>query len=167
MLKYIPWKQMLSILVEDHRILDVLIEVLRAMLEAGSARWREIARKMKGAEAATYKRWQRLVARFDPWPGVTRLCAENAPFGIGDLTDIERPQARRTAYVGWLPPKAKGRRPRRGFWVLLLGVPLRVGYCPVDGGPFRLAPWSRRPFPCIARSGRPWNGCKACFRAGP
>ncbi len=46
MLKYIPWKKMLSILVDNHRILEVLIEVLQAILAAGSTRWSEIARKI-------------------------------------------------------------------------------------------------------------------------
>ncbi len=91
---------------------------------------RDRPQDMKGTEAAAYKRMQRLGARFDPWPVVTRLCAEGAPFVIGDLTDIERPQARKTAYVGRLPPKEKSRR--QDFWVLLLRVPLRGRMMPCE-----------------------------------
>ena len=150
MLKFIPWNAMLSSLVADQRLLPLLSEVLQGILEAGSARWSEIARRMRGSEAAAYKRIQRLVARFDPWPVVTRLCPEQAPFVIADRTEVERPHAYRTAYVGLLPPekkpdpgqrqasKARGkasakpkgapkarRKPRRGFWLLVLGVPFR------------------------------------------
>ncbi len=151
MIKHIPWKQMLASWVGPMRLVEVLAEVLQAILQAGSARWSEIARHMSGSEAAAYKRIQRLVARFDPREVLRQWCLQDAPIVILDATEVERPYARRTEYVGVLPPKEKGKkrrrksakktearqgeqkddkeetpaRPRRGFWLLLLGLPFR------------------------------------------
>ena len=147
MVNLIPWKRILASWVEPRRLAEVLAEVLAAIVQAGSARWSEIARHMPGSEAAAYKRLQRLVARFDPRAVLRRWCLQEAPIVIVDITEVERPHARRTEYVGVLPPKDAGRkrrrkkapntqasqeasaqRPsprRRGFWLVLLGLPFR------------------------------------------
>jgi hypothetical protein len=49
-----------------------------------------------------------------------RLFQEQAEFVVGDPTEIERPQARRTEYVGRLKDGKT-----KGFWVLLLATPYR------------------------------------------
>ena len=145
MLKFIPWKAILASWVAPVRLVEVLAEVLQAILQAGSARWSDIARQMSGSEAAAYKRLQRLVARFDPREVLRQWCVQDAHIVILDATEVERPYAYRTEYVGVLPPKEetkRRRRParkakkgqetsertsrtRRGFWLLLLGLPFR------------------------------------------
>ena len=75
---------------------------------------------MSGKSAAAYKRIQRLLHRFDPWKALWRLFQEQAPFVMGDVTEIERPQARRTEYVGTLQDGKT-----EGFWLLLLTTPCR------------------------------------------
>ena len=47
-----------------------------------------------------------------------RLFDEEAPFYIGDVTEVERPYARKTGYVGRL---SDGKT--LGFWLLVLGQP--------------------------------------------
>jgi len=47
-----------------------------------------------------------------------RLFDENAPFVVGDVTEVERRQAKWTSYVGTLKDGKT-----RGFWLLTLGTP--------------------------------------------
>ena len=49
-----------------------------------------------------YKRIQRFLHRVDPRQALWRLFREEAEFVIGDPTEVERPQARKTEYVGTL-----------------------------------------------------------------
>ncbi len=118
-MKHIPFYRMARLLFDDPVVIKGMAEVLRAVLHARSARWTEIAAKMKGSEAAAYKRLQRLMKRADPREALLRLFAEQSDFVLGDPTEIERMQARKTEYVGKLKDK------RRGFWVLLLATPFR------------------------------------------
>ena len=103
------------------------LEIVRAIWEARSGRWTEIARKMAGNESAAYKRLQRFVAQVDLQEALGRLYDPQAPFVIGDPTAIERPEAEHTAYVGYLEDGKT-----RGFWMLLLATPYRG----------RAVPWS-------------------------
>jgi len=119
MVKFIPWERILARLVEEQKIIPALAEVLQGIYQAGSARWSHIARYMSGHHAAAYKRLQRLIARFDPRPVLARLCLDEAPFVLLDPTEIPRPQARKTPYVGRLPEGT------RGFWLLVLATPFR------------------------------------------
>jgi len=118
MVKFIPWEQILARLVEEQKIIPALAEVLQGIYQAGSARW-HIACHMQGRHAAAYKRLQRLVASFDPRSVLARLCLDEAPFVLLDPTEISRPQARKTTYVGRLPEG------KRGFWLLVLATPFR------------------------------------------
>jgi hypothetical protein len=95
-------------------------EILAAILRARSARLTEIAAQMRGSLDAAYKRLQRFLQRTDPRLLLWRLCPDDAPFIIGDVTEIPRPQARKTAYVGILKD---GRT--KGFWMLTLAAPYR------------------------------------------
>ena len=59
------------------------------------------------------------------WWGATkavlwRLFRSDADFVIGDVTEIARPHARKTDYVGTLKDGKT-----RGFWALVLGTPFR------------------------------------------
>ena len=75
---------------------------------------------MRGTSDASYKRIQRFVQRVDPSEALWRLFREEAEFVIGDPTEIERPQAWKTDYVGTLKDGKT-----KGFWVLMLATPYR------------------------------------------
>ncbi len=90
------------------------------MLAARSLRLSEMAAKMHGIGAASYKRIQRFLRQVDPRAMLWRLFCEHAEYVIGDPTEIERPQARKTDYVGILKDGKT-----RGFWMLLLATPYR------------------------------------------
>jgi len=80
----------------------------------------DIAVEMEGESAAGYKRIQRFLKSSDPRTALWRLFQEEAEFVIGDPTEIERPQAWKTAYVGKLKDGKT-----RGFWALILATPYR------------------------------------------
>jgi hypothetical protein len=95
-------------------------EIGQAILAARSLRLTDIASKMSGTSAANYKRIQRFIYQVDPSEALWRLFQEQAEFVIGDPTEIERPQAWRTEYVGTLKDGKT-----KGFWTLLLATPYR------------------------------------------
>jgi len=76
--------------------------------------------KMEGESAAGYKRIQRFLGKADPRAALWRLFQEEAEFVIGDPTEIERPHAWKTEYVGKLKDGKT-----RGFWALILATPYR------------------------------------------
>jgi hypothetical protein len=75
---------------------------------------------MTGSVSANYKTLQRFLHRVDVKAHLLRLLPTDAPYVIGDPTEIARPQAYKTEYVG----KLKDRK-TRGFWLLLLATPYR------------------------------------------
>lgn len=95
-------------------------EIIQAILEARSPRLSDISQRMSGQPAANYKRIQRFLAQSDPREVLIRLFEEEAPFVMGDPTEIARPQAYKTRYVGTLQDGET-----KGFWLLLLATPLR------------------------------------------
>jgi hypothetical protein len=95
-------------------------EILAGILEACSPRLSDIASKMPGNEAASYKRIQRFLQDNDPREALKTLFNEEAEFVIGDPTEIERPHAKKTKYVGTLMDGET-----KGFWMLTLATPLR------------------------------------------
>jgi hypothetical protein len=94
--------------------------VIKGILDAGSIRLTDVAQKMDSTPQANYKAIQRYLADAEPQEGLWRLYQDDAPFIIGDPTEIARPQAKKTAYVGRLKDGKT-----RGFWLLLLGTPYR------------------------------------------
>jgi len=76
--------------------------ILKAILEAQSPRLSEISYAMGGNPEASYKSIQRFLDASEPRKALLRLACEQAPFVLGDPTEIERKQARRTEYVGKL-----------------------------------------------------------------
>ena len=94
--------------------------ILEAVLEAQSPRLSEIARHMAGKPDSNYKRLQRFLAQVDLLDVLGRLFQHTAEFVIGDVTEIPRPHARKTAYVGTLKDGKT-----RGFWLLTLATPFR------------------------------------------
>ena len=95
-------------------------EILAAILRARSARLTEIAAQMRGSLSAAYKRLHRFLQRHDPRLVLWRLLPDDAPFVLADVTEIPRPQAYKTDYVGTLKDGHT-----KGFWVLTLAVPYR------------------------------------------
>ncbi len=105
---------------DDRRAVNQATEIGQAILAARSLRLTDLATKMKGQNAACYKRIQRFLKDNDPREVLWRLFQEQAEFVIGDPTEIERPQAWKTPYVGVLKDGKT-----KGFWVLLLATPYR------------------------------------------
>jgi hypothetical protein len=95
-------------------------EILQGIMEACSPRLSEIAAKMPGNQTACYKRIQRFLQEIDPQVMLKLLFTEEADLVIGDTTEIERPHASKTEYVGALMDGET-----KGFWMLTLATPLR------------------------------------------
>lgn len=94
--------------------------MVSGLLQARSPRLSDIAEHMAGTPAANYKAIQRFLRQVDLPALLWRLLPADAPFVIGDPTEIERPHATRTAYVGTLSDGVT-----RGFWLLVLATPFR------------------------------------------
>ena len=63
---------------------------------------------MDGNADANYKTIQRFIDKNDTRDAIHRLYNEDSPYIIGDPTDIARPQAKKTEYVGKLKDKKLG-----------------------------------------------------------
>jgi len=94
--------------------------ILKAILQARSPRLSDISQEMPGNPEANYKALQRFLATSEPREALWRLYQEDAPFILADPTEIPRPQAKKTEYVGRLKDGKT-----RGFWLLVLAVPYR------------------------------------------
>jgi len=92
--------------------------IIRGILKGGSPRLSDISRAMEGHEAANYKCVQRFLSGCDLQEVLLRLYREEAPFVIGDPTEMPRPQAKRTEYVGTLSDGET-----KGYWLLILATP--------------------------------------------
>ena len=95
-------------------------EIIAGIMKARSPRLSDIAAKMAGNEAAGYKRIQRFLQDNEPREALKMLFNEEADFVIADPTEIERPHAEQTEYVGTLMDGHT-----KGFWMLTLATPLR------------------------------------------
>lgn len=124
--------------------------IFKGILEAQSARVSEIAQHMCGTVAANYKHLQRFMYNVDAKQTLQRLFQTEAPFVLGDVTELPRPQAYRTAYVGKLKDGKT-----RGFWLLLLATPYRGRALP-----FHFVTYSSRTIAQQADS-RNWNHLQA------
>jgi hypothetical protein len=118
--KFINNQEFMVELFDDNEQAERAGEIGAAILEARSLRMTDIAVKMEGESAAGYKRIQRFLGKADPRTALWRLFQEEAEFVIGDPTEIERPHAWRTEYVGKLKDGKT-----RGFWALILATPYR------------------------------------------
>jgi len=118
--KFIKIQRFMQPLFDEERQAKRAAEIGQAILAAQSIRLTDIAAKMPGNREASYKRIQRFLKVTDPRENLWRLFQEEADFVIGDPTEIERPQAWKTPYVG----KLKDGK-RRGFWAMVLATPYR------------------------------------------
>jgi hypothetical protein len=107
-------------LFSDHKTAQQASQIIEGIMEARSPRLSEIAAKMPGNPDASYKRIQRFLQANDPQATLKMLFNEEADFVIADPTEIERPHADQTAYVGTLMDGET-----KGFWMLTLATPLR------------------------------------------
>jgi len=94
--------------------------ILKAILDAGSLRLTDLSQAMPGTTQGSYKAIHRFLKLSDPQEALWRLYQEHAPFIIGDPTEVARPQAKNTNYVGTLKDGKT-----KGFWLLLLATPYR------------------------------------------
>jgi hypothetical protein len=120
MSKCIKIRRFMQLLFDDEATAHQAAEIGEAILAARSLRMTDIAAKMTGSSAASYKRIQRFLQRTDPRQALWRLFQEPAEFVIADPTEIERPQAWKTAYVGTLKDGKT-----KGFWALVLATAYR------------------------------------------
>lgn len=120
MLKSIPFFAFAQLLFDSQDVARKAAVILKAILEAQSPRLSEIAQKMPGTPAANYKQLQRFLVTADPQTALLRLFQTEAPFVLGDPTEMPRRQAWHTAYVGTLKDGQT-----KGFWLLTLATPLR------------------------------------------
>lgn len=120
MSKFINIRPFMQSLFDDQSTANKAAEIGQAILAARSLRMTDLAAKMKGSSAASYKRIQRFVKQTDPREVLWRLFQEQAEFVIADPTEIERPQAWKTEYVGTLKDGKT-----KGFWALVLATAYR------------------------------------------
>jgi hypothetical protein len=92
--------------------------IAAGIIQGRSPRLSDIAREMSGNEAANYKAIQRFLEKMDPQDALLRLFQEEASFVIGDPTEMPRPQAKKTEYVGTLSDGET-----KGYWLMLLATP--------------------------------------------
>src|SRR5512135_1175678 len=105
---------------DQKRIAEQAAVIIQGIWASGSARLADIAQHMPGKSDANYKAIQRFLKRSDPKSALIQLFQPDAPFVIGDPTEIPRPQAYKTSYVGKLKDGAT-----RGFCLLVLATPYR------------------------------------------
>jgi hypothetical protein len=109
-------------------------EIMQAILVARSPRLSDIAQQMAGKADAGYKRVQRFLGQADPEAALQRLYQADAEFVICDPTEMERPRAKKTAYVGTLSDGET-----LGYWAIVLATPFRGRAIP-----FRMLTYSSR-----------------------
>jgi hypothetical protein len=116
--KFTHLGEILGTLVDDKEQLEKAKKVVAGIIQARSPRLSDISREMSGKEAANYKCIQRFLQESEPKSILTRLFQESAEFVIGDPTEMPRPQARKTDYIGTLKDGQT-----KGYWLLLLATP--------------------------------------------
>jgi len=120
MLNCIELSEMLAYLFEREDWIEKAERIIRGLLEARCARLSTIAEKMTGQPATNYKMLQRFLGQVDLKAILGRLFQEDAEFVIGDPTEMPRPQAKKTGYVGRLSDGES-----LGYWLMVLATPFR------------------------------------------
>jgi hypothetical protein len=116
--KFTHLSDFLAYLFDDAGSVNKAQRITAGILQAHSCRLSDIAREMAGHEAANYKCIQRFVAHTALKSNLLRLYQEAAPFLIGDPTEMPRPEAKKTDYVGTLSDGQTS-----GYWLLILATP--------------------------------------------
>jgi hypothetical protein len=110
----------MQVLFDDQETARKAARIVEGIKRARSPRLSDIAREIPGKEAANYKAIQRFLESLDPQEVLRRLFREEAAFVIGDPTEMPRPQAKKTEYVGTLSDGET-----KGYWLMLLATPYR------------------------------------------
>jgi Transposase DDE domain len=113
--QFLPFMQTLF---DDPEIARKASRIAAGIMQGRSPRLSDIAREMSGNEAANYKMIQRFLDGIEPQTALLRLFQEEAPFVIGDPTEMPRPQAKKTEYVGTLSDGET-----KGYWLMILATP--------------------------------------------
>ena len=116
--KFTHLSQFVQKLFDDADTANKANKIVEGILKAQSPRMSAIARKMSGSEEANYKCIQRFLAKNSPQQALLRLFQEEASFVIGDPTEMPRPQAKESEYVGTLSDGKTS-----GYWLLILATP--------------------------------------------
>ena len=116
--KFTHLSDFLAYLFEDERSVEKATAITAGILKARSCRLSDIAREMLGSESANYKCIQRFTTHERLKSVLLRLYQEDAPFMIGDSTEMPRPDAKKTDYVGTLSDGQTS-----GYWLLILATP--------------------------------------------
>ena len=98
---------------------DKSARIVKGILDARSPRISDISNNMDGNADANYKTIQRFIDKNGTRDAIHRLYNEDSPYIIGDPTDINRPQAKKTEYVGKLKDKSLG------FQIFILSFPYK------------------------------------------
>jgi len=95
-------------------------EIIEGIMTAKSPRISDISDAIPGNYEANYKKIQRFLHHTEPKEQLQLLFNEEAEFVIADPTEIERPNAWKTEYVGTLKDGKT-----KGFWMMTFATPLR------------------------------------------
>jgi len=120
MYKFMQIEKFAKVIFDSEKTARKASKIMEGLLQSQSLRISDIADQMAGNEAANYKMVQRFLKKEYLHEVLQRLFNEEAEFVIGDPTEIERPGAKKTDYVGTL---SDGQT--KGFWMLTLATPLR------------------------------------------
>ena len=134
MYKFMQIEKFAKVIFDSEGAAKKASKIMEGVLQAKSPRISDIADQMAGNEAANYKMVQRFLKNEDLQEVLQRLFNEEAEFVIGDPTEIERPGAKKTKYVGTL---SDGQT--KGFWMLSLATPLRGRALPCHFVPYSSA----------------------------
>jgi hypothetical protein len=109
---------------------DKAARLLWSILESQSPRksdWSQVF--SESSEETNYRTIDRVLPKLDPQKALMRLFDPEVPFVLVDPTEIERPQARSTDYVGRL---SDGKT--LGFWTVVFAQPYRGRAVPFHFG---------------------------------
>ena len=120
MYKFIQIERFAKTLFDNDKDAEKASKIMLGILAAKSPRISRIADAMPGNYEANYKMIHRFLKSTDLKTPLKRCFDAEAEFVLGDPTEIERPAAKHTDYVGRI-----GEEKKRGFWLLTLGTPLR------------------------------------------
>jgi len=110
----------LEYLFDEKKLVNKASMIIHALLQAGSPRLTAVAEKMPGQAASNYKTIQRFLQRVDLKAVLMRFFQEDAEYVLADPTEMPRPHARKTRYVGRL---SDGQT--LGYWLMALATPFR------------------------------------------
>jgi hypothetical protein len=118
--KFIRISEFAKKLFADDKTANKASAIIEGIMDAQSPRMSDIADAMPGEYEANYKAVQRFLVKSEPKEQLQMLFNEEAEFVIGDPTEIERPNAWKTEYVGTL---RDGKT--KGFWMLTFATAIR------------------------------------------